>query len=249
MHNFPDEAVPWAGAAAIAPPVEDVWGACAADAICPAHFKRDKAGAARNAPTLAANLLRYGSHAVQTACLFGAAWLAWSFLDRPARTVIQPESIQSAEMGRGPPKMAEESDAEKAKVEALPAAQSLSTEDAAYTGGTKPRLDTVKTEISAAVAGKVEDLRQKSPEKLSKASEWVDPIGHEIAAFLAAAPSADRSTSSAVTRKRAKGGRGDAFDPSKNPTAPGAPRSLGTIAPATTTNSSASEIAKGQRTN
>jgi hypothetical protein len=248
MHNFPDEAVPWVGAAATAPPVEDVWGACAPNAIRPAHFKQDKAGAARNAPTLAANLLKYGSHAALTACLFGAAWLAWSYLDRPARTVIRP-SVQTAEMGRGPPKIAEESDAEKAKVEALPAAQSLRTEDAANLGGTKPRLN---TEISAGIAevsGMVEDSRPKSPEKLSKASERVDPIGHEIAAFLAAAPAADRSTSAAVTRKRAKGGRGNAFDPSKNPTAPGAPRSLGAIAPATTTNSSASEIAKGQRTN
>ena len=107
------------------------------------------------------------SHAALTACLFGAAWLAWSYLDRPARTVIQPESVQSAEMGRGAPKMAEESDAEKAKVEALPAAQSLSTEDTAYLGGTKPHLDTVKTEISAGiaeVAGKVEH-RDRNPRR------------------------------------------------------------------------------------
>lgn len=118
--------------------------------------------------------------------------------------------------------MAEEPHAPKAEVEALPAAQGA--KDAAGLGNTKPRLDAAKTEISAAIAevsGKVERLPPKPPEKPSKA----------------------------VARKRAKGGRGDAFDPSKNPTAPGAPRPLGTIAPAATPNNSAAEIAYGQRAN
>src|SRR5208337_70242 len=250
MHDFPDEAVPWASAAA-APPDEDVleMGAWAADAIHLAHFKQAKAAPARNAPTLVTNLLRYGPYAALTACLFGGAWLAWSHLDRPARTVIQPESVRSAEMGHAAQIMAEEPYAQKAEVEALPAAQSLSTKDATDLGGTKPRLDAAKTEITAAIAevsAKVERLPPKPPEKPSKASERFDPIGHEIAALLAAAPVADRAVAP-VTRKRAHGGRSDAFDPSKNPTAPGAPRPLGTIAPPATPNNSAAEIAYGQR--
>ena len=218
------------------------------DAIRPAHFKRDKAAAARDAPTLIANLLRYGRHAALTACLFGAGWLAWSHFDRPAKTVIQPESIQGAEMGTAAQEMAEEPHAQKAELDALPGAQSQSTKDVTGLGGTKPP----KTEISAAIAevsGKVEQLPPESREKPSKASERFDPIGHEITALLGAAPVANRSTSAAVARKRTKGGRGDAFDPSKNPTAPGAPRSLGTIAPAAaTTNNSAAKIAYGKRT-
>ena len=190
MHDFPDEAVPWASATAAAPADQDVLeiGAWAADAIHPAHFKQAKAAPARNAPTLVTNLLRYGPHAALTAWLFGAAWLAWSYLDRPAKTVIQSESVQSAEIEHAAQKMAEEPHAPKAEVEALPPAQG--TKDAAGLGNTKPRLDAAKTEISAAIAevsGKVERLPPKPPEKPSKASERFDPIGHDIAALLAAA--------------------------------------------------------------
>jgi len=250
MHDFPDEAVPWASAAA-APPDEDVleMGAWAADAIHLAHFKQAKAAPARNAPTLVTNLLRYGPYAAMAACLFGVAWLGWSHLNRPERTVIQQESVQSAEIGH----MAEELPTQKAEADVLPVAQSLSPKDVTSLGNTKPRLDAPMTERSAPIAevsGEVERLPPKPPEKPSKASERFDPIGHEIAALLAAAPVADRSLSVApVTRKRAHGGRSDAFDPSKNPTAPGAPRPLGTIAPAATPNNSSAEIAYGQRAN
>jgi hypothetical protein len=239
--------------AAAAPPDEDVleMGARAADAIHLAHFKQTKAAPARNAPTLVTHLLRYGPYAALTACLFAGAWLAWSHLDRPARTVVQQDSVQSAEMGHAAQKMAEELSTQKAGVEVMPAVQSLSAKDVTGLGNTKP-LDAPMTERSALIAdvsGKVERLPPKPPEKPSKASERFDPIGHEIAALLAAAPVADRSISAAVARKRAKGGRSDAFDPSKNPTAPGAPRPLGTIAPAATPNNSPAEIAYGQRAN
>ena len=246
---------PSLASAAAAPPDEDVleMGAWAADAIHLTHFKQAKAAQARNAPTLITNLLRYGPYAALTACLFAGAWLAWSHLDRPARTVVQQESVQSAEIGHAAQKMAEEPPTQKADVEAMPAVQSLSAKDVTGLGDTKPRLDAAKTEISAPIAevsGKVEHLPPKSAEKPSTARERLDPIGDKIAALLAAAPVADRSVSAApVTRKRAHGGRGDAFDPSKNPTAPGAPRPLGTIAPAATTNNLAAEIAYGQKTN
>ena len=77
-----------------------------------------------------------------------------------------------------------------------------------------------------------------------------DRIGLEIAVVLAAAPVADRSRSPAgVPRRRAQVGRDDAFDPSKNPTAPGAPRSLGIIAQAATSNNSEAEYANGKKPN
>jgi hypothetical protein len=249
MHDILDEAVPWASAAAAVPPDEDLLeiGAQATDASRPAHFKQDKAAAARDAPTLIANLLKYGRHAALTACLFGAGWLTWSHLDRPAKIVIQPESARAAEMGTATQKVAEEPHTQKAELDALPGAQSQNTKDVTGLGGTKPP----KTEISGAIAevsGKVEQPPPESREKPSKPSERFDPIGHEITSLLAAAPVANRSTSAAVPRKRTKSEGGDAFDPSKNPTAPGAPRSLGTIAPAAaTTNNSAAKIAYGKR--
>jgi hypothetical protein len=111
----------------------------------------------------------------------------------------------------------------------------------------------VKTETSAAtaeVAGKVEHLQRESAAQLSQVSDRFDRIEHQIATLLAAAPVAGGSASAApVARKRAQGGHGDAFDPSQNPTAPGAPHPLGSLAPAASANNPAGETAYGQRTN
>ena len=85
-------------------------------------------------------------------------------------------------------------------------------------------------------SGKVERLRSEFSEKASKASQRFDRIGLEIAALLAsAAPAADRAMVAApIARRQARSVRHDAFDPSLNPTAPGAPRPLGTVAATTT---------------
>jgi len=103
---------------------------------------------------------------------------------------------------------------------------------------TKPRPVADRTGIGAPTASardKAEHARSKSAEKLSKAGQQVDRIGLTIAALLADAPAADRSRSPAPAgRKLAQGARGDAFDPARNPTAPGAPRPLGTVARAAT---------------
>jgi hypothetical protein len=120
-------------------------------------------------------------------------------------------------------------------------------------GNTKPRFGAAKTETSAAiaeVATKIEHLQRESEAKLSEVSERFDRIEHEIAGLLAAAPVAGGSASAApVARKRAQGGRGDAFDPSQNPTAPGGPHPLGSLAPAASANNAAAETAYRQRTN
>jgi hypothetical protein len=253
MHDFPDEAFPRVSAAAVDKDVLET-GALAADAILgPAPAKKSKAVLPRSAPALATRLLRYGPHAALAGCLIGAAWLVGSHLVARAPTAVQQESVQTAETGRTAQKMTEEPQAQDGGLEAMRTAQSLSTKDVPGPGNTKPRLDAVKTEISAGIAevsGKVGRLRPKSAEKAPKVGARFDRIGLKIAALLAAAPVADRSVSAApVARKRAPGGRGDAFDPSQNPTAPGAPRPLGTIGPATTTNNSAAQYAYGQRAN
>ena len=256
MHEFPDEAVPVASAAAGSPPDADVLEirARAADAILrPVSFKKAKPASTRRAPPLFERLLRYGPHAALAACLFGFAWMAGSYFSSPVRTIMPQESVESAEVGRAAQKMAEEIRALKANVEAMHTAQSLSAKDAAALGNLKTRLDAAKTETSAAiaeVAGKVEHLQRETAAKLSEVSERFDRIEHQIAALLAAAPVGGGSASAApVARKRAQGGRGDAFDPSQNSTAPGAPRPLGILAPAASANIPAGETAYGQRTN
>ena len=254
MH-FPDEAVPWASAAAAAPPDEDLLQirARAADAILgPAHCKQAEATAAGRASALFERPLAYGRYAASAACLFGFAWMGQSYFSSPARTVAQQESMENARAAHAAQEIAEEIRALKGNVEAVHAARSPSAKDAAALGGTNPRLDAANAETKAAVAeaaGKVEHLQRESAAKRSKVSERFDRIGAKIAALLAAAPVADRSASAApVVRKRAQGGH-DAFDPSQNPTAPGAPRPLGTIASAASANNSPAENAYGQRTN
>jgi hypothetical protein len=74
----------------------------------------------------------------------------------------------------------------------------------------------VKTETGA-LAGKVDRLQREVTTKLAKASERFDRPDHRGAVPRAAATKAPR---------------GDAFDPSQNPGAPGAPRPLGSLAPA-----------------
>ena len=154
---------------------------------------------------------------------------------RPSRqTVVQQESAQGAEMSRAAQNMAEDPHAQKARVEPS-AAQTLSTKDATGPGDTKPGLEAAKIEMSGRLpeaSGEVERLR---PKKASKASERFDRIGLEIAALLAtAAPAAGRSIAAApIARRQARTVRHDAFDPSLNPNAPGAPRPLGTVAATT----------------
>jgi hypothetical protein len=256
MNDFPNEAVPWGGVAAAAQLDEeqsdmDAWVADAA--LGPASSRKVETVSARSAPALAAGLFRYGPHAALTACMIAVASMAGSHFVGPARTVEQKESVRSTDTGHAAQKMAEDFHAQEADAEDMRAAQILSTKVATGLGSTKPRLDVAKTEINAAIpdaSGKVGHLRSKSAEKLPKTTERVDRIGLKIAALLAAAPVTDHSVSAAsVVRKRAQGGRGDAFDPSEHPNAPGAPRPLGTIAPAATAKNSAAEYAYGQRAN
>src|SRR5271165_2427027 len=243
MDDSLDEAVPWASAAAAASPDEDglETGAQAADSILdPIPSRKVEAISARSAPALGAGLLRYGPHAALAAWLLGVAWLVGSSLVGPARTVAHQDSVRSAEIGRT---------AQKTVIETVRGAQSPSMKDATDPQNTRPRLDAAKTEISGGIReapGKAERQRPKSAERLSKARERLDRIGLKIAALLAVAPAADRSAP--VARKPAQNARHDAFDPLQDPTAPGAPRPLGTIAGAASAANSA-ENEYGQRAN
>jgi hypothetical protein len=244
MDDSLDEAAPWVSAAAAARPHEDKLdtGAHAADAIL--RSGKIEAVSTRNAPDLSANLLRYGPHAALAAWLLGVAWLAGSSFVGPARTVAQQDSAQRADAETG-------HTAQKADVEAMRAAQSPSIKDAIDPGNAKPGLDAAETEIGGGdreASGKAERPRSKSAERLSKSSERLDRIGLEIAALLAAAPAADPSAAVAPVARRPENARHDAFDPLQNPTAPGTPRPLGTIARAATVANSA-ENEYGHRAN
>ena len=184
---------------------------------------------------LALGHLNYASSAALTACLFGfGAFLAETHLDGPPRTIVQQERVQSSEMASTAQTMADAPHAQTALVADLKAPQIPHATEGGDSAIAKPRPVADRTEIgapTASVRDKAEHARSKSAEKLSNPGQRVDRIGLTIAALLAAAPAADRSRSPAPPgRKLAQGVRGDAFDPARNRTAPGAPRPLGTIA-------------------
>jgi hypothetical protein len=166
--------------------------------------------------------------------------------------------VARTEVLRATQEMTEEIRALKANVEALRAAQSQSGNDAAALEGLKTGLDAVKAETGASIAelaGKVENMQRDPEAKLSQVIARLDRVEHQIAAPIATAPlgaasapgmaAAGKPAQPAVAQakpllenahgQRKIGGRGDAFDPSKNPTAPGVPRPLGSLASAAST--------------
>jgi hypothetical protein len=97
--------------------------------------------------------------------MIAVAWTAGSHFVGPARTVDQQESVRSADAGHAAQKMIDYLHAQEADVEAMHAAQILSTKDATGLGSAKPRLDALKIDINAAIpeaSGTVEHLRSKS---------------------------------------------------------------------------------------
>jgi len=177
------------------------------------------------------------------------------FTTPPARPVATQESVERTEMLRKAQVMAEDIRTLKANFEALRAARSQSGTDATALEGLNTRLDAVKAETGAAIAelaGEVENMQREPAAKLSQVIERLDRIEHQMAAPPATAALGTASApGKAAARQPAQiavapakpplenahgqrktGGRGDAFDPSKNPTAPGVPRPLGSLAPA-----------------
>jgi hypothetical protein len=239
MDVSPDEAAPAAGAAAASPPDENSLDirARGTDAMLgPLSLQKPEASSVRKLPPLFERLFSYGPHAAVAACLFGFIWVAASYFSggqlpfyvmKPGlvRTVVPQESVERAEMLRTAQKMAEDIRVLKANVEAMHAAHSAIAE----------------------LAGKVEHMQRDSAAQLSHFIERFDRMEHQIAAVAAAPHGADSVLKTAVARKQARGGRRGAFDPSQNPTAPGAPRPLGSHAPAAT--NAAGENASVQRNN
>jgi hypothetical protein len=262
MNDSPDEGDPEAGAAGACSQAANVPEITvrAADAILgPAIFKKAEEDSVRRVPPLFERLLGYGPHAVLAASLSGfglATGLYFSdgqlpfYATKPRadQTVLLQESVERTEMLRSVQKMAEEIRILKASVGATHATQRLSPKDASAWEGLKTRLDAERTETGAAIAalaGKVEHLQSESAAKLSQVTERFDRIEQQIAALRAAAASA---SGVAPARKEAHGYRHDAFDPSQNPTAPGAPRPLGSLAPAASASSTGDNV-YGPRTN
>jgi hypothetical protein len=204
----------------------------AADAILGAKpFETAGAGSERRFSFPIKPLFRCGPRAALAAGLLSFAGAAGAYFSggqlpfsartpEPASTDAPQATGESAEILRTVQQMANEIRALKARVEAMHAAQSTSAKEATAIEGLKTRLDAVKAETGARIgelAGKVDRLEREFATKLARSSERLDRTDHRVAA---------------AAQKQTKARRGDAFDPAQNPGAPGAPRPLGSLAPA-----------------
>lgn len=227
MNDCQDEAVPEASAAPVASPDPNVPEITvrASDAILgPATVNEENP--ARGIPPLFKRLLTYGPHAILAVSLGGFAWVTGSHFSggqlsiypsepRPGQTVLPPDGIERTEMLRSVQKMADEIRILKADVKGM----------------------------HATLTGKVEQLERDSAAKLSKVSGEFDHLEQQIAALRTAAPAAAApAPGAAPVRKKAHGDRHDAFDPSQDPAAPGAPRTLGRFTPSASSNTAGDKL-------
>jgi hypothetical protein len=164
-------------------------------------------GSARSASLLFRRLLGYGLHAALVACLAGFLWLAGLYFssDQPSHFVRKLLSLWA-----------------------------LAPQESAEHAETSRTVQKMAEEIRALkadeLAGKVEQLERESAAKLSQIYERFDRIEHPIAPPTTASPAAAPESGANVAKNRARGKRHDAFDPSQNLNAPGAPRPLGSLA-------------------
>jgi len=210
----------------------------------PTAVKNAEEGSARRASLLFSCLLGYGLDAALVAFLVGSGWLAglYSSGDQLSHlvgklwalwSVAPQESAEHAETSGAVQKMVEEIRALKADVEAMHDTQSLGAQNAAALEGLSTQLNLTKAETSGAIAelaSKVEQLERESAAKLSQIYERFDRIEHPIAAPTNVSPAAASESGATVAKNRARGKRHDAFNPSQNPAAPGAPRPLRSLA-------------------
>jgi hypothetical protein len=238
MDESPPKAVQWASAAAVASLGDDLLNLRlrATDAtVGPIPSSEVEAGPLRTARTVVGGLLLYGPPAAVMVVMFGVTLLMGLYFLSPGETVARPANSHSADASQGAEKMAEELALHKTDDPAKRDVQSRSPRGVGSLGDVPSRLDAAKIQVNSATAdvpAKIVSSLPKTAGEPSKVSERFDGIGHKIAELSAAAPIAERSISaSPITPKRSHVARGDAFDPSRVPNAPGAPRPLGATAP------------------
>jgi hypothetical protein len=175
------------------------------------------------------HLLRYGARTAAITCLLVLAWAGGAYyslgplpldLMKPSRASEVPQSSERDEMVRAVRQMTEEISALKTRVRGMAVTQNAGMEKANNGESLKNKLDSMQTTI-ADLARRVDKLESESTAKLSQINEQLTSIEQKIAASRVALASRNRPP-----RKHAKHLH-DAFDPTRDPAAPGAPRPLG----------------------
>lgn len=195
----------------------------------------------------------YGARLLWAALVYGAAglagWLiaeaAWPTLAMApgiVRTMATRDSADRADLLRTTQKMEEEIRALRAEMEAMRSSTQAATPATDAVESLGKRIDAMKTETGAAIgalSAEVEGLRRDAA---AKPAPTIAPSEQAAARstrseYVILEQGAPRRTTVSATVKvgeglrRSKIRRGDAFEPSKHPNAPGAPRPLGASAP------------------
>jgi hypothetical protein len=175
--------------------------------------------------------LLYGAAALAGWLIAEAAWPTVSALPELVRTMATQESAERAAFLRTTQKIEEDIRVLRTEMEAMRSSMQAASPAADAVESLGKRIDAMKTETSAAIgalSGQVEGLQREVAAKPAQTGER--PDRSERGAVEQSAPR--RTTVSATVKvgdglRRPKIRRGDAFEPSKYPDAPGAPRPLG----------------------
>jgi len=173
----------------------------------------------------------YGAAALAGWLIAEAAWPRFSALPDLVRTMATQENAERAAALRTAQKMEEDIRVLRTAMEAMRSSIQTATPAVDAVESLGRRIDAMKTETNSAIgalSGQVEGLQREVAAKPAPTVERSERP--ERGAVEQSAPR--RTTVSATVKvgevlRRPKRRRGDAFEPSKYPDAPGAPRPLG----------------------
>ena len=198
----------------------------------PVPPKEPEKASAPKPPSLFKRALRFGVRTVGVACLCGLAFAAGAYYSqrhslpeflKPSQAAEVPQNADNVALAGAVRQMGDDIRALKTSVEALNAAQAAGAQNIRSPEVAAGQPEAAQTATGAAIAelsGRVGRLEADSSTKLSQMNEQLASIERHMAA--ARAPAAARP---APPHKREH--PHDAFDPSRDPGAPGAPRPLG----------------------
>lgn len=187
-------------------------------------FKDTEKASTRQVTPFFVRLLRFGARTAVVACLCGLAWAGGVYyslghspfgLVKSSRAPEVQQSPQRDDMVSAVRQMAEEMRALKTSIDGRGVAQDA---------GQKNQLSSAQTTTAATIAdlmGRIDKLDAEFASKLSQVNEQLTSIEKQISASHATLASRAQPP-----QKRAQHPH-DAFDPSRDPNAPGAPRPLG----------------------
>lgn len=224
--------------------------AASADAKISGDFSDSpKAPVTQNRLPAFKSALIHGSRLLRTGLLYGAAalagWLiaeaAWptvSAMPDLVRTMATQDNAERAAFLRTTQKMEEEIRALRSEMAGMRSSMQAAAPAADAVESLGKRIDAMKTETGAAIgalSGQLEGLQRAAAAKPAPTGAPAEQVGarSQRSEYVILEQGASRRTTVSATVKvgeglrRPKIRRGDAFEPSKYPEAPGAPRPLG----------------------